>query len=114
MDTNGPDSLREFLSEGDLPDRTLVVINRQEPEPVQRLFEESFGALSVDIEERDLPEETDNVVVLLEDGDIVATSPLEKLQNAVLYVNADLYRTGLSGVDKYEAPAVLTAALMSA
>ncbi|MFT4885195.1 MAG: hypothetical protein ACI8U4_002717 [Natronomonas sp.] len=109
MDTNGPDSLREFLSEGDLPDRTLVVINRQEPEPVQRLFEESFGALSVDIEERDLPEETDNVVVLLEDGDIVATSPLEKLQNAVLYVNADLYRTGLSGVDKYEAPAVLTA-----
>ncbi|WP_336134923.1 DICT sensory domain-containing protein [Natronomonas amylolytica] len=109
MDANGPDSLRWFLSERDLPERTLVVINRRQPEPVQRLFEESFGALSVDIEERELPEETDDVVVLLEDGEVVATSPLEKLQNAVLYVNADLYRTGLSGVDKYEAPEVLTA-----
>jgi hypothetical protein len=109
MDANLPDSLRGFLSESDAPERTLVVVNRRQPEPVQRLFEESFGALSVDIEERDLPEEADDVVALLEDGDVIAASPLEKLQNAVLFVNADLYRTGTSGVDRYEAPEVLTA-----
>jgi hypothetical protein len=109
MDANQPDSLRGFLSDSDLPERTLVVLNRREPEPVQRLFEESFGALSVEIEEREIPGEADNVVALIEDGDIVATSPLETLQNAVLLVNADLYKTGTSGVDKYEAPDVLTA-----
>ncbi|QLD85339.1 histidine kinase [Natronomonas halophila] len=109
MDQNRPDSLRGFLTEDDVPERTLVVLNRQEPEPIQRLFEESFGALAIDIEERDLPDEADNVVALLEDGTVVATSPLKELQNAVLLVNADLYKTGTSGVDKYEAPDVLTA-----
>lgn len=109
MSANVPDSLRGFLSEGDLPERQLVVLNRREPDPVQSLFEESFGALPVDIVEREAPEEPDNVVALIEDGDVVATSPLKKLQNAVLFVNADLYKTGTSGVDKYEAPDVLTA-----
>lgn len=39
---------------------------------------------------------------------MAAASTLESLQ-AVLLVNVALYRTGLSGIEKYEAPDVLTA-----
>lgn len=105
-----PDSLRGFLdlADGD-PDRSLVVVNREGPEPVRRLFEETFGDTPVDVEEREDPDEADDVVLLLEEGEVVASSPLEAVQEAVLFVNVDLYRTGLSGVEKHEAPAVLTA-----
>lgn len=103
------DSIESFLTDGDVPQRALAVINRREPEPIQQLFEETFGSLPVDVEELELDEEDENVVALVEDGEVVATSPLGELQNAVLLVNSDLYRTGLSGIDKYEAPDVLTA-----
>lgn len=93
----------------DAPDRSLVVANRTGPEPVQRLFEETFENVPVDVGEVADPAADDDVVLLLEDGAVVATSPLEALQNAVLFVNVDLYKTGLSGVDRYEAPEVLTA-----
>lgn len=102
------DSLWEFLNAGDVPERSLVVVNREEPEPVQQLFEEAFGSLTVDIEELAVPSEAANVVVLVENGEVVATSPLKAVQNAVLFVNVDLYKTGLSGIDKYEAPDILT------
>lgn len=102
------ESLWAFLKAGDVPERSLVVANREEPEQVQRLFEEAFGSLKVDIEELEVPSEATNVVVLVENGEVVATSPLKAVQNAVLFVNVDLYKTGLSGIDKYEAPDVIT------
>jgi DICT domain-containing protein len=109
MSQEVPDSLREFLDSGDASERSLVVVNREGPEPFRRLFEETFERVPVDVEERTIPAETDDVVLLVEDGEVVATSPLERLRDAVLLVNADLYRTGLSGIEKHEAPDVLTA-----
>lgn len=103
-----PDSLRGFFDEADTLERSLAVINREQPEQIQSLFEGAFEPLSVTIEERYMPESPDDIVALLEDGEIIAVSPLEALQNAVLLVNVDLYKTGLSGIDKYEAPDVLT------
>lgn len=34
---------------------------------------------------------------------------MRSIRNAVLFVNSDLYTTGLSGIEQYEAPDVLTA-----
>lgn len=98
-----------ILETDEAPDRSLVVANRTSPEPVQRLFEETFENVPVDVDEVEDPTADDDVVLLVEDGTVVARSPLQALQNAVLLVNVDLYKTGLSGVDRYEAPEVLTA-----
>jgi hypothetical protein len=109
MSDDRPGSLYEFLEFGDVPERSLVVVNRDGPEPLQRLFEETFSNTPVDVEERDLPGEADDVVLLVEEGEVVASSPLSDLRNTVLLVNVDLYKTGLSGIEKHEAPSVLTA-----
>lgn len=102
-------SFQRFLANQRAPERTLLVVNRDGPESIERLLEETVEPLPVDLETRVDPERGDNVVLLLEDGEVVATSTLEALQQAVLLVNVDLYRTGLSGIEKYEAPDVLTA-----
>ncbi|MDZ7746550.1 MAG: DICT sensory domain-containing protein [Halobacteriales archaeon] len=46
---------------------------------------------------------------IVEDGEIVARSPLGKVMDAFLLVNSDSYRTGTAGVDVHQAPDVLTA-----
>ena len=103
------DSFREFLGAQRAPERELLVVNWDGPEQVEALLRRTFGSLSIDLKRRHRPEMGENLVVLAEDGAIVASSPLEALQQAVLFVNVDLYRTGLSGIDRYEAPDVLTA-----
>jgi len=102
-------SFREFLSTQRAPEREVLVVNWEGPEQIRRLLEKAFGSLPVDLAEQDRPDMGDDLVVLLEEGDVVATSSLESLQRAVLLVNVDLYRTGLSGIDRCEAPDVLTA-----
>lgn len=89
-------------------DQELVVVNRGSVDPIQRLLERTFAEQSVEVSEREIPEAGDNVVLLVRDGTVVATSSLEALTDACLLVNSDLYRTGAAGVDKYEAPAVIT------
>ena len=103
------DSFREFLETQRAPERELLVVNWDGPEQVESLLQRAFGSLSLDLEQRHRPEMGENLVVLVEDGTVVASSSLEALQRAVLFVNVDLYRTGLSGIDRYEAPDVLTA-----
>ena len=103
------DSFREFLEAQRAPERELLVVNWDGPEQVESLLQRAFGSLSLDLEQRHRPEMGENLVVLVEDGTVVASSSLEALQRAVLFVNVDLYRTGLSGIDRYEAPDVLTA-----
>jgi hypothetical protein len=102
------DTFEEFLSGDEAPDRTLAVLDGDRPEPIRTLFRQAFGSLDVEIERVDGGTDAEDSVVLVEDGDVVASSPMEKLRNAVLMVNSDLYTTGTSGVDKYEAPEVLT------
>ena len=101
-------SLHEFLSGERVPERSILVVNWRGSEPVRQLLEETFGPLPLEVEEREEPEREENLVALVEDGEVVATSSLRSLREAVLFVNTDLYRTGLSGIEKYEAPDVLT------
>ncbi|SDM79349.1 hypothetical protein SAMN04487949_2612 [Halogranum gelatinilyticum] len=104
-----PPSLRAFFAEADAPNRSLALVNRKEPEAVQRLLESAFAGQSVSVAERQFPEEGDDVVLVIEDTDVVATSPLDEVMNAFLLVNSDLYKTGTSGLEDGGAPSVLTA-----
>jgi hypothetical protein len=102
-------SLAEFIDHDEVRDRSLAVVNRTRPRPIQDMLESLFDGQAVDVEERDLPDAAADTVVLLEDGDVVASSPLEAIEDEILLVNSDLYTTGAKSLTDVSPPAVLTA-----
>ncbi|MFB6296347.1 MAG: DICT sensory domain-containing protein [Halobacteriales archaeon] len=57
-----------------------------------------------------LSHEAETVVLLDgtgEDAEVIATSPLSALQDTILFVNSDLYKTGTVGLGDLELPSVL-------
>jgi hypothetical protein len=72
------------------------------------LLERAFADQPVTVAETHRPESDEDVVCLLEGGEVVATTPLADLEEAFLLVNADRYRTGTRQVDASSFPAVLT------
>ena len=91
--------LRSFFEEADDTGRSLVVLNRTEPEPVFDLLADAFDRQPVTVDTDRVPDTDDDVVALVEDGDVVEISPLQAVMNAFLLVNGDLYRSGTSGLD---------------
>lgn len=107
----GP-GLRQFLHRANGPNLTLVVVNRESPEPIQTMLEGAFENQPVAVAEAELPDYDDDTVLLLEeteDGqEVIASSPMAALNETVLLVNSDLYKTRSTGFDLPEFPAVLT------
>ena len=100
-------TLRRFLDDVDEPDRSLVVINRRAPESVQRMLEAMFDGQPVAVDELEIPTEGDDQVLVVEDGSVVARSPLRELQDAILTVNSDLFITGTRRLEEVELPDAL-------
>lgn len=90
------------------PQRTVLVRDSDEPAPLTRLLEGAFAGQPVDVETETTVDDKPQVLVV-EEGDIVACSPLGALMDAFLLVNSDSYRTGMAGIDTQQAPEVLTA-----
>jgi hypothetical protein len=88
-------------------DLSLVVVNRESPEPIQHLLESLFENQSVSVTEEDLPDGDRDMVYLLEDREVIAASPLSALRDAILMVNSDLYVTGARGPDAVDPPDVI-------
>jgi hypothetical protein len=87
--------------------RSLVVVNRTAPDPLQRILEDLFAGQDVTVEE-DMREAYDeDTVLLVEDGEVVASSPLGALEDAILLVNSDLFRTSARGLEETTLPAVM-------
>ncbi len=103
-----PSSLSGFIDEVDTAEKTLLLVNRTEPKPFADLLSEAFANQSVTVTERHVPEAPDNVVCLVENGEVTATTPLSELAEAFLLVNVDRYRTGTRQPDLGTFPAVLT------
>jgi len=103
------DQLESIIAESDAPDQSLVVANRTEVDPIQRLLETTFAGQSIDITEAEHQPAESNTVLLVREGEVVATSPLQELIDACLLVNSDFYRTGPGGIDQSRAPDVITA-----
>ncbi|WP_144922804.1 DICT sensory domain-containing protein [Halorubrum salsamenti] len=102
------DSLRGFFDELDAPNRSLVVVNRSEPDPVRKLLDSLLDGQSVAVSERDLPDTDADVVLLVEDGAVIARSTLDELLDSVLLINSDLYKTGAIDLDETTLPDVLS------
>lgn len=97
MSTDGVSRLSDFFDDVEETDLSLLTINRTRPAEVQRLVNNAFGTQSVDLDERSLPDEDDDVLVLLRDGSVSAASPLEEVMESFLLVNSDQFRTGTRG-----------------
>ncbi|TQQ79812.1 histidine kinase [Halonotius terrestris] len=108
MTTDLPDSLSGFIDEVDSPEKTLLLINRTEPQPLVNLLDRAFENQSVRIEERHVPEGDTDQVCLVEDGRVTATTSFTDLSETFLLVNADRYRTGTGRSSTGSFPAVLT------
>jgi hypothetical protein len=101
------DSLTAFIESGEPRDLSLAVVNRTRPQPIQEMLEETFGGQSVDIEELEDPDAEENLVVLVEDDEVVASSPLSALEDEILMVNSDLYITGAKSLGDVTLPDVV-------
>ena len=102
------DSLRAFFDEVEAPDRHLVVLNRESPDPVRNLLDSLLADQSVSISDVDAPEEDRDIVALLEDGEVVARSSLTELMESVLLINSDLYKSGAIDIEEVRFPDVLS------
>ncbi|GAB3324045.1 histidine kinase [Haloplanus rallus] len=103
-----PDSLASFIERGPVADRSLAVVNRTRPRPIQEMLEELFAEQHVDVEELDVPDAEADVVLLLDDDrEVIASSPLQALEEELLLVNSDLYVTGTRALEDVTMPAVL-------
>ncbi|MGM0591409.1 MAG: DICT sensory domain-containing protein [Halobacteriota archaeon] len=99
--------LEEFVSDRGGPETTLLVVNRTSPRPMQRLLEGTFENQSVDVDEEQIPESESDLVLLIRDGAVEASSTFDELAEAILLVNSDLYITGARAVDEVSLPAAL-------
>ncbi|GAA0657212.1 hypothetical protein GCM10009019_21650 [Salarchaeum japonicum] len=66
-----------------------------------------FVGQEVTVQERTLEDANEDVVYLLDEGDVVAKSPLGAVQDSILVVNSDLYKTGTRKPEDVELPAVI-------
>lgn len=105
---NIPDSFSNFIRSFTESEKTLLVVNRTAADPLIDLLDTAFNNQSVTIAEQQIPEGTDDLVCLIEDGHVVATSSFEQLQNSFLLVNVDRYRTGAQARHPGQFPDVLT------
>lgn len=108
MATNLPASLDGFIAEIESSEKTLLLVNRSGPEPIVELLERAFRSQPVTVAERQIPEGTDDLVCLVDDGAVEAVTPLPTLQEAYLMVNVDRYRTGTRQSRSGGFPDVLT------
>lgn len=103
-----PEALTTFIDEVPESETALMVLNRTGPEPLVNLLKEGFGDQNVTVADRRIPEGAEDIVLLVRDGRVEATTSMQRLQEAFLLVNADRYRTGTYGLEAADMPDVLT------
>lgn len=99
--------LAEFFHGREDSGWTVQIVNRTDPEPMLDMLQALFDGLSVDLTEEQLAGTGDDRVVLLRDGEVVETSPLNDLKTTLLMVNSDLYRMGTVSLTDITIPAVI-------
>lgn len=108
-----PNSLTGFIDRVGETEWSIQIINQTAPEPIQGMLDKLFGGLAIETTEVDLPEADDDIVVLVHDGEVVASSPLSTLRDTLLMVNSDLYKTGTTEIQDIDPPDIITALICS-
>ena len=100
-------TLERFFDRARGRERSLIVVNRTRPEPLKRILSDMFARQDVTVDERMNDEYDDDTVLLLDEGEVVTTSPLRELEEAILLVNSDLFVTGTRELEETRIPAVM-------
>ena len=98
--------LGEYVNNGDDPEVTVAVVDGSHPEPLDSMVRKLFENQPVEVTDGGA-EFDDDSLVLLRDGEVVASSPIEALSETVLLVNSDLYTTGAVGLEEARLPDVI-------
>ncbi len=98
-------TLQSFVEDTGPPECTLAVVG--EDGPLESMLSDAFGDLPVVAESRGDVTTDGETVLLLEGEEIVASSSLMDLYDALLAINSDLYVTGARGLGDVELPEVL-------
>ena len=104
------DKLAELIDEVEPSKKTLLLLNVTDTavEPQLRLLQRVFDGETVEVAQEELPDDEGNLVCLIDDGEVVATSPWDELKRAFLLINTDRYRTGTKQIETGSFPDVLT------
>ncbi|WP_226480124.1 histidine kinase [Natrinema amylolyticum] len=114
-------SLRSFIDETGVPDRTIAVVSDDTTGPLERMLEETFAEQPVGVESgatiptdpavgpqiEDALDAAGDTAVLFEDGRPVAASPMLELYDSILAINSDLFVTGARDIGEIDLPVVL-------
>jgi len=103
-------SLGSVIDEVEPASKTLLLLNVTDTavDPQLQVLESVFDSETVDVATRDLPDGDENLVCLVDDGEVIATSPWEELRASFLLINTDRYRTGTKQIETGSFPDVLT------
>jgi hypothetical protein len=99
-----PDSLSTFVDRKEPSEWSVQLINRTDPEPIRNMVETLFGSLDMEMQEREIEGLADDLLLVIRDNEIVASSPVETIKNTLLMVNSDFYTTGTRPIDEIALP----------
>lgn len=99
--------LMRFLQGREDSGWAVQMVNRTGPEPMRNMLQNLFDGLSIEMSEEQLVGFDDDMVLLLRDGEVVESSPLDDLKRTLLMVNGDFYRTGTETLAAIDPPDVI-------
>jgi len=102
------EGLDQFIRAGRDRTLSLVVVNLDQPEQVRRMIDGVFADHPIDVSTLSSEGDGRDRLLLVEDGEIVAETPLRRFLNAYLLVNSDTYRTSRDQLNSLQLPDVLT------
>jgi len=101
--------LGRYVPADDDPEYDVAVVGGDRPDPYDKMVGKLFNRQPVEvIDAVDISTDT-QTVALLDDGEVVADSPLAVLSDTILMVNSGMYMTGTVGLSDIELPDVIEA-----
>jgi len=103
-DNRIPDSLSAFVDRKGPSEWSAQLVNPTRPKEIQNMAEDLFGSLDMKVPEAEIEGIEDNLLLMMRDGEVVASSPLRTIENTLLMVNSDLYTTGTKSIHEVSIP----------
>lgn len=105
--TAPPEALAPFFDQLEDRESSLVTVDPEVPDAVQRLLEQTFADESVTVADLERELDPEDEVWLVEEGEVVARSSIDSLMDAILLINSDTFKTGSGGFEDLIVPEVL-------
>lgn len=107
FDCETPASLSAFVERKGATEWSVQLINPTRSEPLLKMTEGLFESLNVGFSQTEVENVGDDLVLVIRDGRVVASSPLKNLEDTLLMVNSDLYTTGTAPIQEITIPDVV-------